>query len=183
MSMQALPLCGSIGCQGHTRDLDKTKYEVRKYLFLIKPWLILTILAGIVLPASAQTTAKWQSWTDAWSEAAASDLPALVYVRAAWCSPCRKLERETFSDPAVELRLRRFAQARLTIDDFDSVQRLGAYRLSEAAWAARIGAESTPALIVLAPGGAILARHSGYVPARGLVSILDAALAELAELP
>ncbi len=149
---------------------------------MIKPWLILTILAGIALPASAQTSANWQSWTDAWSDATAMSLPKLVYVRAAWCAPCRKLERETFRDPAVAERLRRFAQARLTIDDFDSVQRLGAYRLSEAAWAARLGAETTPALIVLAPDGAILARHSGYVPAGGLVSILDAALAESAEL-
>ncbi len=149
---------------------------------MIKSWLILTIIAATALPASAQTTANWQTWTDAWSDATASSLPKLVYVRAAWCAPCRKLERETFSDPVVAERLRRFAQARITIDDFDSVQRLGGYRLSEAAWAARLGAETTPELILLAPDGAILARRSGFVPAAGLVSILDAALAESAEL-
>lgn len=150
---------------------------------MIKPWLTFTVLAAVTLPTSAQPAAGWQSWSEAWSEAAASNRPTLVYVRAAWCAPCHRLERETFKDPAVIMRLHRFAQARLTIDDFDNVQRIGRYRLSEAAWAARIGADTTPALIVLAPGGAILARHKGYVPARGLVTILDAALAESAVLP
>lgn len=147
-----------------------------------KPWLTFIFLAGIAVPAFAQANADWQSWTQAWSEAAASNRPTLVYVRAAWCAPCRKLERETFRDPAVVLRLRRFVRARLTIDDFDSVQRLGRYRLSEAAWAARIGVDTTPALVVLAPGGAVLVRYRGYVPAKGLLTILDAVLAESAEI-
>ena len=113
---------------------------------------------------------------EALADASASKRPALVYVHAAWCAPCRRLERETFADPAVAARLGRFARTKLTFDDYDRTHRLGAYRLSEAAWAAHLGAETTPALIVLAPDGSILARQTGFLPPAGLLPILDAAL-------
>ena len=135
-------------------------------------------LLGSALPALGQAppVPEWQSLPEALAEAAASKRPALVYVRAAWCAPCRQLERETFADPAVAARLSRFARAKLVFDDYDRTHRLGDYRLSEAAWAAHLGAEATPALILLAPDGSILARQTGFLPPTGLLKILDAAL-------
>jgi thioredoxin-related protein len=66
----------------------------------------------------------------------------------------------------------------LTIDDHDRTHRVGPYRLSEADWSTRLGAEATPTLILLAPDGGVLARYTGFLPADGLLPILDAALSD-----
>lgn len=137
--------------------------------------LLLVLLASV--PGAAQPR-PWDTLPDAFAQAAAEGRPVLVYVQAAWCAPCRRLERETFTDDAVGARLDRFARARLAFDDRDRMQRLGPYRLSEADWAARLGAEATPTLVLLAPDGAVLGRHTGFLPPAGLLPLLDAALAD-----
>lgn len=101
----------------------------------------------------------------------------LIYVRAAWCGPCRQLERNTFPAPPIAQRLERFALVRLTVDDYDRMHRVGPYRLSEAEWARRFGATSTPTLVMLSPDGGVLGQHTGYLPPEGLLPLLDAALA------
>lgn len=126
--------------------------------------------------AHAQTP-DWQRLPRALAQAEQNGQPALVYVEAPWCGPCRQLERDTFSDARVEARLGDFALARLVIDDRDRTHRVGPYRLSEAAWAQRLGATVTPTLVLLAPDGSVLARQEGLVAPTFLLSILDAALA------
>ena len=134
------------------------------------------------LPGYGQTqlALDWQPFPAALSDAASAERPALIYVHAVWCSPCRRLERETFSDPDIAATLRRFALGELTFDDHDQTHRIGDYRLNEAAWAAHLGAESTPALIFLGPDGAVLARQHGFLPPAGLMPILDAVLQAVA---
>lgn len=138
---------------------------------------IILLCLGLALPLRGQAPPlAWQMLPEALAEAATSNRPALVYVRAAWCSPCHRLERETFADSLVVRRLGRFARAKLTFDDADRTHRLGGYRRSEAEWSAHLGATSTPTLILLAPDGALLARHPGFLPPEGLLTLLDAAL-------
>lgn len=119
----------------------------------------------------------WLSLPEALAVSQTEGRPALVYVHAAWCVPCQRLERETFPEAAVANRLGRFALATLVIDDHDREHRVGPYRLSEADWAARLGAEGTPTLVLLAPDGAVLARQRGFLTPDLLLPILDAALA------
>ena len=128
-------------------------------------------------PALTQGGAGWDTLPDALEAASAEDRPALVYVQAAWCGPCRRLERETFADPAVQARLAQFARARLTVDDRDRRHRVAGWRLSEAEWAAHYGADATPTLVLLASDGSVLGRQAGFLPPDGLLPILDAALA------
>lgn len=132
----------------------------------------------LVGAAAAQPAQAWRTLPEALALAQADARPALVYVQAAWCGPCRRLERETFTDPTVSAALNRFALARLTVDDRDRVQVVGPYRLSEAEWAARLGADATPTLVLLAPDGAVLGRHTGFLPPSGLLPLLAAALAD-----
>lgn len=136
--------------------------------------LVLALSFVVVGPLWAQAPA-WEPL----AVALAAGRPTLVYVQAPWCGPCRRLERETFADAAVDARLDRFALARLTIDDHDRTHRVGPYRLTEAAWAARLGAAATPTLVLLGPDGAVLGRVAGFVPPDVLLSILDAAQASV----
>lgn len=127
--------------------------------------------------ASAQPSRpEWLRLDAAFVRSAEKGIPTLVYVQAAWCGPCRRMERTTFADPAIAARLNGFALARLSLDAYDDFVAVGDYRLSEAGWAARLGADATPTLILLSPDGAILGRQTGFLPADGLAPILDAAL-------
>ena len=134
----------------------------------------------VVLTAPAP---DWRPLPDALAAGRASGRPVLVYVQAVWCGPCRLLERDTFADPAVAAWLDRFALARLTVDDRDRGHRVDGRRLSEAGWAAHLGADATPTLVWLSPDGAVLGRHTGYLPPEGLLPVLDAALAAAARPP
>ncbi|MDX1531816.1 MAG: thioredoxin family protein [Rhodothermales bacterium] len=128
--------------------------------------------------AAAQPALPWGSFPAALADAAASGRPVLVYAYADWCAPCHRLERETFADAAVRGRLARFALARLDFDDRESAQQVGPYRLSPAAWAERLGAEATPALVFLTADGAVLGRVAGFLEPAALLPLLDAALAD-----
>lgn len=136
----------------------------------------LAIFLTLCIVGAPRADAQALHWRSL-SQAFAAEQPVVVFVRAPWCGPCRQLERETFTDPAIAERLARFSLTRLTIDDHDRMHRVGPYRLSEADWAARLGAERTPTLILLSPDGAILGRQTGWLPPSLLAPILDAALA------
>lgn len=140
-------------------------------------FLLVALLAPSALAQATGVSPSWEPLPDALAQAQRAGQPILVYVRAAWCAPCYRLERETFADPRVAQRLGHFARARLTLDDHDRHHRVGPYRLSEAEWSARFGAESTPTLVLLAPDGSVLARRVGFLEPAHLLPILDAALA------
>ncbi|GAB5519902.1 MAG: thioredoxin family protein [Rhodothermales bacterium] len=135
--------------------------------------ILLVILQSIALPPK---TLEWATLPEAIASAQAAQQPTIVYVEAAWCSPCRQLERETFADARVHERLAHFSTAKLTFDDHDTKHRIGPYRLSEAGWAKRFGAARTPTLIILDAAGAVLAQKTGFLSAEHLMPILDAAL-------
>ena len=75
----------------------------------------------------------------------------------------------------VQSVLREWTLTKLTFDDFDREHRIGNECLSEAAWAARLGADDTPALVLFRPDGSIMARNTGFVPPAGLIEILSVA--------
>lgn len=136
------------------------------------------LLLALTPLAAAQSVLPWTTFPGALTDADASNRPVLVYAHADWCAPCHRLQHETFADAAVRERLARFALARLDLDDRDSEQQVGPYRLSPAEWAERLGVEAPPTLVLLAPDGAVLGRVTGFLEPEPLLSILDAALAD-----
>lgn len=143
---------------------------------MTRPSFHIALLALFLPLAAAAQPGVWRPLPEAIALSAAEDAPTLVYVQASWCAPCRRLERETFADPSVARRLARFVRARLTIDEHERTLRVAGYRLSEAEWAERLGAQATPSIVLLGPDGRLLGRHTGFLPPAGLLPILDAAL-------
>lgn len=144
--------------------------------------VLLVLAMGVIAPepsgawSASDDAIAWDTLPVALKQASTAGQPTIVYVHAVWCAPCRRLEQETFTDTRIRERLSHFAKAELTFDEHDEKHRVGPYRLSEAAWAKRLGADLTPTLIFLDANGAVLARKTGFLDAEGLIPILDAAL-------
>lgn len=149
--------------------------------------LILVLAMGMAVPETSHSQPAsddaivWDTLPAALKQASTAGQPTIVYVHAVWCAPCRRLEQDTFTDTRIRERLSHFAKAELTFDEHDEKHRVGPYRLSEAAWAKRLGADLTPTLIFLDANGAVLARKTGFLDPEGLLPILDAALVATAQ--
>ena len=93
---------------------------------VLRPLLPLTARAESQAPAGKQafTPVKGLAALDAAvKQAAAAGRPALLDVYADWCVECKRLERETFANPAVEARLGAFTLLRADVTANDETDR------------------------------------------------------------
>ena len=93
---------------------------------VLRPLLPLTARAESQGPAGKQafTPVKGLAALDAAvKQAAAAGRPALLDVYADWCVECKRLERETFANPAVEARLGAFTLLRADVTANDEIDR------------------------------------------------------------
>ena len=93
---------------------------------VLRPLLPLTARAESQAPAGKQafTTVKGLAALEAAvKQAAAAGRPALLDVYADWCVECKRLERETFANPAVEARLGAFTLLRADVTANDEIDR------------------------------------------------------------
>lgn len=115
---------------------------------------LLTALFAIVAAALAASVAvaeiPWRSdYGAALREAEASKRPLLVYVQTADCVYCRRLEKQTFADPAIEKLLRGFVTMKMDA--------------ATSGWFVRkMGIKGYPALVASRPDGTLRWIHSGF---------------------
>lgn len=102
----------------------------------------------------------WLSFDEGLEWAAAEQRPLFVYVQAAWCGPCRLLERTVF--PELAPLMKRFILTRLDFDDHDAPVKSGSIGVSPFERSLLLGAQATPAIVLLAPDGTLIARSTGY---------------------
>lgn len=135
-------------------------------------FLVLSALLMLLVAPGSDVWAQpiWARLDEALAKAAGEAMPVLVYVHAPGCGPCLKMERDVF--PRVTPLLGRFARAGLDLDDRESRITVGEVTLSPAEWALRLGAEATPSFVLLAPGGSVITRVTGYTEERGFGLLL-----------
>lgn len=102
---------------------------------------------------------------DAFVEARRTGRPILVYVTSERCTFCRKMERETWSDPEVaQLVSAEFVPLKLRPDTHPEE-------------VATLRVRAFPTTVLVAPDGRPLAARTGYLQSAKLVELLRPALA------
>ena len=99
----------------------------------------------------------------------AADRPVLLDFYADWCSSCKEMERDTFSDPAVAARMARVLLLRVDVTAYDDSHR---------ALLKRFNLYGPPGIVFFGANGQLREdlRVAGFMPADRFAALLDRAL-------
>jgi len=156
--------------------------------------------------ASKKTVIDGVTWYEDWNggiaEAKKAQKPVYVHFTAPWCSWCRKMEKETYSDPGIS---KRFSSDWITIKiDTDARNKTGTFYIDESAKSILVyikgeqgsfqektvpykplmsyfGGRGLPTLLFIDKEGKPIYPHSGYVPKDQFAPLLDYCKEELYE--
>jgi thiol:disulfide interchange protein DsbD len=112
-------------------------------------------LSGLLV-AEAESPITWVPFSEqSLAHATESGRPVLIDFQAAWCLPCREMERTTFRDPAVVRAMRDFTnlKADVTAQDERAEALMGHWDVP-----------GVPTYVLLGPDGRERRRFIGFVP-------------------
>ncbi|MBL7646945.1 MAG: DUF255 domain-containing protein [Candidatus Hydrogenedentes bacterium] len=93
--------------------------------------------------------------------------PVFLYVTAAWCNICRRVERDSFGDPNLASALESLVPVKVDIDQFPWVGQ-------------RYDVAAVPAFVILDPRGRVLSRTFGFHDSDALQTLTERAVSEVA---
>ncbi len=144
---------------------------MRPFSAVLRVAVLFTLASALVppLPLLAADGGQGIPWVEDWGEALArakkEQRPLLVDFHTSWCAFCRKLDAESFADPAVaKLAREHFVCARLDAD----VQKAAALRYRPTGF---------PTVVFATPAGEEIWRFEGFRDAAGLRGILEKVVA------
>lgn len=129
--------------------------------------LVLALLMGVAYYRTSARTAPEQAfwvrdYPAALERAAAENKRVFMDVYGDWCGPCKKMDRDTFTDARVHAALDDFVALKVNADQQEAVVR-------------RYNVEFLPSLFVLDASGQPVAQAAGYHGPRELVEFLERA--------
>ena len=134
--------------------------------------LVLLLVVLSAMSAQAQDL-NWRPFEKALAVANSTDRPVLVDVYAPWCGWCHKMKRDTYPALFGAHSDRRFVLTRLNRDDHHTTHRYWGQRFTSMRLAQKLGANSVPTVVLLAPGGEPLLHLAGFLKADALRPVLD----------
>lgn len=141
------------------------------------PWRDSAAEAAPAEPAARR--AERVSWTDfghGLERARSEGKPLLVAFVTNWCGYCRKMDRTTWKHPTVVSRMDDVIAVRV---DAEETRKRNGFAGRELA--GRYGVEGYPTLLLLDPGGGILARTGGYQEPQQLLGWLERSFSSIGQ--
>ncbi len=113
--------------------------------------------------AAAAATLPWQPWSDAaFAQARREHKFVLLDLEAVWCHWCHVMDEETYRDPIViRLLNEKYILVKVDQDSRPDISN----RYQDYGW---------PATVVFAGDGSEIVKRQGYIPPRGMASMLQA---------
>ena len=146
----------------------------RLFLFFLSFYLALTLVGT----AEAQESIQWMKFEEAIAANAKSPKMILVDVYTDWCGWCKKMDKDTFTDPRVVAHFQKnFYAVKLNAEDTNRKFPFMGKTFTEAEMAASMRVNSYPNFVVIEPGLQNIAQLPGYREPEAFL----AGLAELIE--
>lgn len=149
--------------------LESSKKYSQNFLNFKKTVGLIAILAGILLPVFApRQHVRWENFSqEKIKQAIQQHQPILMDFYADWCIPCHELDRYTYSNPEVILKLENFAKMKV---DLTSPEDPATQDLIE-----KYNILGVPTVLFLDSEGKEIpqTRITGFVPAKEFLEILD----------
>lgn len=126
---------------------------------------IIILFAFVFAPtfAFSQEKIEWMKFEDAVAANESNPKMFIVDVYTDWCGWCKKMDKETFTDPKViEYINENFHAVKLNAEDSQRTFEFGGQEFSEAQMAAAMRVRSYPNFVVIEPSMKNIAQLPGY---------------------
>ena len=124
-------------------------------------FMIIFVLTAITMPASARNQIQWRSYEDGKSIAQSESKKIFLNFRADWCTYCRTMEKNTFTDADIIAFLNsNFISIKIDVDREKSLAR-------------KYNIQPLPDTWFLTQTGEVIGNRPGYIPPDELINIFN----------
>jgi thioredoxin-related protein len=126
---------------------------------------------GKTEPASGSVT--WLGFNEGMQKAKAQNKPAVVDFYASWCHWCKVMDRETFSNPKVAVRLKEdYITIRVDVESSQPIV-MGNRSFSPNEFSMMVGVQGLPTVAFFDRDGQLITLLPGYVKTDTFLPLLD----------
>ena len=175
-ALKALAMAGVLAAASfHVGFLDKTKVSSKAFKMIKTTAGIGLLIAALLMSAELVSQRKGIKWVPyrpgVLEEAKKNGKPVMIDFFAEWCTPCREMDKTTFSDPGVTELASRLVAVRVDLTTHNADGK----RLVK-----RFGVKGVPTVVLIKPDGTEdrSLRVESHIPAQELARRIRAILSQ-----